>query len=293
MCNHPIAPGSGERDSATQVYSLEDIDNYNDFLQDVRSACNAQGIPASSAVAEYAPAQFEVNLNHQSNLAEACDNALLLKRTVRAVAQQHGFTATFMAKPYSEHAGNGMHIHISLLDTDGNNVFNDTRTLESAVAGLLVTMPESALIFAPTINAYRRLQPFMYAPTAPCWGYDNRSTAIRIPSSDASATRIEHRVAGADANPYLLVGTLLAGILHGLENQLTPPRATKGNAYEQHTHQWPRSLEAAIDRFEQSDIIAATLGEEFSRIYRLCRQADADAFQRRLTATEFDWYLSI
>ena len=289
----PIAPGTGKRDAATQVYSLEDIDNYDAFLQDVRTACIAQGIPASSAVAEYAPAQFEVNLNHQSDLVDACDNALLLKRTVRAIAKEHGFVATFMPKPYIDQPGNGMHIHISLLDSDGNNVFNNTEILNSAIAGLLETMLESTLIFAPTVNAYRRLQPFMYAPSAPCWGYDNRTTAIRIPTSDESARRIEHRVSGADANPYLLVAALLAGIQHGLDNKLVAPTVTEGNAYEQYSHQWPRSLEAAIQAFDESKLIAPALGEEFSKIYAYCRQADADAFQRRLTATEFDWYLSI
>ena len=289
----PIAPGTGQRDEATQVYSLEDIDNYDAFLQDVRAACSVQGIPASSAVAEYAPAQFEVNLNHQKDLVDACDNALLLKRTIRAVARQHGFVATFMPKPYIDQPGNGMHIHISLLDDNGHNVFNDNEILEAAVAGLLITMQEATLIFAPTVNAYRRLQPFMYAPSAPCWGRDNRTTAIRIPSSDSSARRIEHRVAGADANPYLLVATLLAGMHHGLTKQLSPPPVTEGNAYEQFEHQWPRSLDAAIEAFQHSETIAPALGEDFSRVYTCCRQADADAFQQRLTATEFDWYLSI
>lgn len=289
----PIAPGTGQRDEATQVYSLEAIDNYSHFLQDVRSACRAQGIPASSAVAECAPAQFEVNLNHQANLPVACDNALLLKRTIRAIAHQHGFIATFMAKPYIDQPGNGMHIHISLVDDDGNNVFGDEKTLHNAVAGLLDTMRESTLLFAPTINAYRRLQPFMYAPTAPCWGYDNRSTAIRIPSSDAASLRIEHRVAGADANPYLLVSALLAGIQHGLDKGLTPPPSVTGNAYEQHPHQWPETLESAIDVFRQSDVIAPSLGNNFSKVYTCCRQADAAAFRQRLTRAEFDWYLSI
>ena len=289
----PIAPGTARRDNATQVYSLEDIDNYGAFLQDVRDACIAQDIPASSAVAEYAPGQFEVNLNHQSNLLSACDNALLLKRTVRAVAREHGFIATFMAKPYIEQAGNGMHIHISLLDESGCNVFKDSSLMEASIAGLVATMEQSVLIFAPTINSYRRLQPFMYAPTAPTWGYDNRSTAIRIPASDEAARRIEHRVAGADANPYLLVASLLAGIAHGLTENLSPPPETKGNAYEQHPHQWPRTLEGAIESFRKGSVIADALGGEFSRVYSICRQADADAFQRHLTNTEFDWYLSI
>jgi len=289
----PIVPGTGRRDSATQVYSLEDIDHYAAFLDDVRVACSAQGVPTRAAIAEYAPAQFEINLNHQKDVLQACDNALFLKRTVREVARQHGFMATFMPKPFIESPGSGMHIHVSLVDTDNANVFTHEPVLRHAVAGLLDSMREATLVCAPTVNAYRRLQPFMYAPTAPCWGYDNRSTALRIPSGEASATRIEHRVAGADANPYLLLAVILGGMRNGLVKALDAPDPVSGNAYEQFDYNWPLSLDDAVQIFVESDQMQTILGSRFCHVYAECRRADAALFRRTLTRVDFDWYLGI
>ncbi|MEM7208400.1 MAG: glutamine synthetase family protein [Pseudomonadota bacterium] len=289
----PIAPGTGRRDQATQVYSLDDIDNYAEFLDDVRASCAEQGIPASAAVAEYAPAQFEINLHHQSDVQQACDNALFLKRTIREVAKAHGFLATFMPKPFIESPGSGMHIHISLVDENGENIFTNETLLRHAVAGLLDSMRDATLVSAPTVNAYRRLQPFMYAPTAPCWGFDNRSTAIRIPSGEVASTRIEHRVAGADANPYLLLAVILGGIRNGLVSTLDAPDPVSGNAYEQFEYCWPISLDEAIKVFDQSGTVSSILGAKFCHVYSQCRQVDAALFRRALTRSEFDWYLGI
>ena len=162
-------------------------------------------------------------------MLKACDSAVLLKRLIKGIAVNHGFEATFMAKPYDAEAGNGMHVHMSLLDAHGRNVFAaadenplGTEMLRHAIGGLLRLMPESVALMAPNLNSFRRFQPGLYVPMAPTWGFDNRSVALRIPSGPNAARRIEHRVGGADANPYLLLATLLASVIHGIANRISP-----------------------------------------------------------------------
>src|SRR5690606_2846670 len=141
------------------------------------------------------------------------DQATMLKRVIKGAARKHGLDATFMAKPYGDCSGNGMHVHFSILDKDGKNIFagSDARgsdALRHAIAGLLSTMPEAAAVFAPNFDSYRRFMPGSHAPTRVAWGYDNRTAALRVPESDLIATRIEHRVPGADANPYLAIAAM-------------------------------------------------------------------------------------
>ena len=184
------------------------------FLSDIYKACELQNIPADAAISENGCGQFEINLLHVDDPLKAGDDAIFFKRIVKSVARKHGMIASFMAKPYGEESGSGLHVHFSLLDSDGNNVFDDngesgTDLLKYAVNGLISAMPESMLIFAPHYNSYRRLTPGTHAPTSAGWGYENRTAAIRIPGGDSKARRIEHRVAGADANPYLVLASIL------------------------------------------------------------------------------------
>ena len=203
-------------------------------------AAQVQSLPLDTALKECAPGQFEINLIHCEDALLAADSAVLLKRLIKGVAQKHGLEATFMAKPYGEEAGSGAHVHISLLDQQGRNIFssddNDplgTQALKQAVAGVLELMPASMAVLAPNLNSFRRFQPGLYVPMAPSWGYDNRSVAVRIPSGPNAARRIEHRVAGADVNAYLLLATLLGSVLHGLDSTSAPPPPIVGNAYTQ------------------------------------------------------------
>jgi glutamine synthetase len=206
---------------------MSDLNEFSGLLAHISAACSAQRIPAGTALAEYGPGQFEVNLHHSANVAGACDQAIRFKRLVRGVATQHGMEATFMAKPYAEMAGSGAHLHVSLLDENGRNVFASTDPagndiLRHAIGGLATTMSDAMLIFAPTINSYRRYRAQAYVPLNPSWGVNNRGVALRIPVSDAENRRVEHRVAGADANPYLLTAAVLAGIHPGQTRQLDP-----------------------------------------------------------------------
>jgi glutamine synthetase len=147
------------------------------------------------------------------------------------------------------------------------------------------------LLCAPNANSYRRLRPLSYAPTAPTWGHNNRTVALRIPIGDPAARRIEHRVAGADANPYLVLAAVLAGIHHGLSHELVPDAPIIGNAYAQVPASLPLSWERAIEALDRATILPGYLGEAFCRLYRVCREAERDRFADVITPTEYAWYL--
>ncbi|MGC3872008.1 glutamine synthetase family protein [Halomonas sp. GXIMD04776] len=294
----PCSPGTGERATQSQLYSISELDEYADFLEDIQQAAIAQSLPLDTALKECAPGQFEINLIHCDDVLRAADSAVLLKRLIKGVALNHDFEATFMAKPYGNEAGSGAHVHISLIDDHGRNVFASddgdllgTPVLKQAIAGVLELMPDSMAIFAPNINSFRRFQPSLYVPMTPSWGYDNRSVAVRIPSGANAARRIEHRVAGADVNPYLLLATLLASILHGLNHELTPPSPIEGNAYEQVEPTLTNSWLKALDLFAASDVLAEALGRDFHHVYHINRREERAQAMQAVSIMEYDWYL--
>ncbi len=291
----PICPATGERNTNNQIYGIAELDGYRDFIHAVADAACDQNIPADAAVAEFAPGQFEINLHHRDDPVTACDDGLMLKRLIKGIAERQDMVATFMAKPYEEHAGSGTHIHISMLDRRGVNVFNDIDGKESpwllqAVAGLQAAMAESTLIFAPHANSYRRFVRDAFVPLAPLWGYNNRTVALRIPAGSSEATRIEHRVAGADANPYLVTAALLAAIDWGLEHMLQPTPETTGNAYNQVKPSLPRYWVHALDAFKGAKILPHYLGEQFCHVFSAVKEAELEIFQRHISSLEYDWY---
>ncbi|MDI5889725.1 glutamine synthetase family protein [Halomonas rhizosphaerae] len=298
MVQPPCSPATGERAAQSQLYSINELDEYAELLEEIHAAARTQRLPLDTALKECAPGQFEINLIHCDDALAACDSAVLLKRLIKGVALHHGFEATFMAKPYGQEAGNGTHVHISLLDEAGNNVFAaeddaplGTPLMQHAVAGLLELMPASMALFAPNLNSFRRFQPGLYVPMAPTWGYDNRSVALRIPSGPNAARRIEHRVAGADVNPYLLLATLLGAIDHGLQQRLTPPPAITGNAYDQAAPSLTNSWCQALDLLEQSEPLAEALGADFLAVFLANRRAERDQAMQAVSKLEYDWYL--
>ena len=231
----PILPETGRLAERTQVYSLADLDGVSGFLAEMESVCAAQSVPLGGASSEYAAGQFEINLEHVDDPVLAADHAILLQRAVKGIARKHGVAATFMAKPYPDSAGNGLHAHVSILDDAGQNIFDDgsdqgSELLQQAIAGMLALLPESMGIFAPNVNSFRRFGPNLYVPTGRTWGYNNRSVSVRVPVGDAKARRLEHRMAGADANPYLVLAAILSGIHHGLTQKLDPPEPRTDNA---------------------------------------------------------------
>ncbi|WFM72575.1 glutamine synthetase family protein [Halomonas sp. CKK8] len=298
MIQPPCSPATGERAAQSQLYSINELDEYAELLEEIHAAARTQQLPLDTALKECAPGQFEINLIHCDDALAACDSAVLLKRLIKGVALHHGFEATFMAKPYGQEAGNGTHVHISLLDEAGHNVFAaedgaplGTPRMQHAVAGLLELMPASMALFAPNLNSFRRFQPGLYVPMAPTWGYDNRSVALRIPSGPNAARRIEHRVAGADVNPYLLLATLLGAIDHGLQQRLTPPPAITGNAYDQVAPSLTNSWCQALDLLEQSEPLAEALGADFLAVFLANRRAERDQAMQAVSKLEYDWYL--
>ncbi len=201
---------------------MDNLNHFADVLNDIDELAQLQLIPADGAVAEASPGQFEINLHHTDNVLDACDDALALKRLVRLMAEKHKMHATFMAKPYEEHAGSGMHIHISMQNNKGENVLadasgEDSALLKRALAGMIDLMPASMALLAPNVNSYRRFQPGMYVPTQASWGITTgrwRADPLRrSPESPGGVSR-----GGADANPYLVMAAIFAGILHGLDN---------------------------------------------------------------------------
>lgn len=260
----PVNPLTGRVLNKQSVLSLAELDAFDAFFTDLYDGAEAMGIPAQAAISEAGLGQFEINLNHQEALT-AADDAWLFKALVHGLARKHGFAATFMAKPYAAEAGNGMHVHFSVLDAEGNNIFNDgtgegSDLLRQAVAGCLAAMPASTLIFAPNINSYARLVPSAHAPTGAAWGYENRTAAIRIPGGAPAARRIEHRVAGGDINPYLMLATVLGAALVGIEDAMEPPAPVTGNAYEiDGLPQLAPGWDAAIRAFGSDPLIARIL----------------------------------
>lgn len=279
----------------SQLYGLDELDGLESLLVDVERACAAQGLPTDTVIAESEDGQYEINLRHVPDALLAADQAVLLKRTIKAVARRHGLIASFMAKPFGEQAGNGLHVHVSLLDAEGRNVFaagpdGDHRLLQ-AVAGLTATMREATAVFAPHANSFRRFQPAAHVPLAPTWGRDNRTTALRLPLARPEARRVEHRVAGADANPYLVLAAVLGGIHHGLAHGLTPPPETEGNAYTQHPPTLPDDWGAALAAFESSAFVAEYLGPLCQRLFSACKRQEREHFQRRVPRFEYETYL--
>ncbi|MDF2177060.1 glutamine synthetase family protein [Aliiglaciecola sp. CAU 1673] len=293
----PISPRTGKREESTQCHSMLNLDDFAAFLQDVDDYCNMQGVPADTAVSEYAPGQFEINLTHHDDPLLACDHAVMLKRIIRQVADKHDMQATFMAKPYSTRSGSGLHIHVSVLDEKGNNVFGEgdpkeNPLLRQVVAGLLATMQEATALLCPNINSYRRLQPNLYVPMYVNWGIDNRTVAVRIPNSQPHARRIEHRVAGADANPYVALATVLFAMYQGIRDKMTPPDPQDGNTFQVKNPRLPNRLPDALAQLRGSKTFKQLFGEEFIKVYTACKEQELLKFEQTVTQKEYDFYLN-
>src|SRR6218665_1305840 len=293
----PRSPLSGKRPISTQVYLIDDLDEYVDCLQDMLEAAKEQSIPADAIVKESAPAQFEVNLHHVEDAIKACDHALLLKRLIKNIAYDHEMDTTFMAKPYPGQAGNGLHVHISLLDKKtGKNIFTsddpqENAALRHAIGGVLETMPASMAFLCPNVNSYRRFGAQFYVPNAPSWGVDNRTVAVRVPNGSPDSVRIEHRVAGADANPYLMMSAILAGIHHGLTNQVDPGEPIEGNSYEQLEQSLPNNLRDALRELDDTDVLNKYISPDYIDIFVACKEAQLQEFETTISDLEYNWYL--
>ncbi|MEO0665848.1 MAG: glutamine synthetase family protein [Pseudomonadota bacterium] len=231
----PMNPRSGRRITSPQVLGLKQLDAFETFFNDVETGAEAMGLASSTITSESGLGQFEVTLEHGPAM-KAAEDAIFMKELIKGTARNHGFSATFLAKPFANDAGCGLHLHASVLDADGRNVFDDggpegTDALRHAIGGCLAAMPASSAILAPHLSSYARFVENAHAPINATWGYDNRTVALRVPSGPPEARRIEHRVAGGDVNPYLLFAAILGAALLGIDDAAAPPPPTHGNAY--------------------------------------------------------------
>lgn len=285
----------------TDVYSVDNLHGMLPLINDIYDATNAAGIEAETIISEYAPGQYELTLKHQNDLLKAADDIIRLKRIIRSQSRAHGVTACFMAKPMEGASGSGMHFHVSMYDKKGKNIFSEKSKnklnpkLLNALGGLTKTMGESMLVFAPNANSWRRLVLGSYAPVTPNWGLDNRSVAFRIPSSSSMNRRIEHRVSGVDANPYLVALTVISAIDYGIKNKLKAPNQTKGNAYEQKSksinnmpHDWSSSILAA----KKSKFLIDTLGPDLHRAFIAIKEMEYQKVASTVSELDIDLYLN-
>ena len=292
----PTLPNAHQSTTSGNVLSVAELDSLSDFLDDVYAACRTQDIPADAAISEGGAGQFEINLLHCADPLKAADDAVLFKAVVKDVARKHGFSATFMAKPFGNQPGNGMHVHFSVLDDDGKNIFDDgtdtgSDVLRFAVAGLLEAMQESTLIFAPHLNSYRRMRPNSHAPTSAAWGYENRTCAIRIPGGASVARRIEHRVSGADSNPYLVLTAILGAALNGMDAQVEPTAPITGSAYHARAPTLPLDWNSAITAFAAGKTMHDVLGQQLVRLFAQAKQQELQHFLSIISDAEYHTYL--
>ena len=292
------APATGRRPADTQVYLLEELDAYGDVLDDMVTASRAQGIPSDVATVEYAPGQFEINLHHGDDPVAACDHAMLQKRAIKGVAARHGMAATFMARPLRAFSASGTHVHLSLVDDDGRNVLDDgtdggSALLRHAVGGLAATMAEAMPIWAPNANSYRRLSPAGWTPLAPTWGYNNRTVSLRVPGGPPQARRIEHRTAGADANPYLVLAAVLAGLHHGIANAVDPGPPARGDASKATQPGLPAIWVDALRAFDRATILPDYFGRDYWELHSKLKWSEFHEFNGHVTALEYERLLTL
>ena len=291
--DYPLVPPvgrSGRRETGRQSYGVDAVNEFDPLFEDVYDYCEIQGIDVDTLTHEAGAAQMEMNFNHGPALSLA-DQAFLFKRTVREAALRHKVYATFMAKPMQNEPGSSMHVHQSLLDSKtGRNLFatksgRDSQLLLHCIAGLQKHLPAVMPLLAPNVNSYRRLTPHSDAPINTHWGYDNRTVGLRIPHADAADRRIENRVAGADANPYLAIAATLACGYLGMVEKLKPRGPVEGSAYRL-AHTLPRTLYDALARFKANRAIKALLGEKFVEAVILVRDTELLAYQQVISSWE-------
>ncbi|WBA83137.1 glutamine synthetase family protein [Endozoicomonas sp. GU-1] len=295
--DHPLQPPvgrSGRPESGRQSYSIDAANEYDPLFEDVYDWCEQQGLDVDTLIHEEGAAQMEINFRHGDALSLA-DQVFIFKRTVREAALKHEINATFMAKPISGEPGSSMHLHQSILDQQGNNIFSNedgspSKMIYHYIGGLQQYVSEAMPLFAPNVNSYRRFLRDTSAPVNLAWGIDNRTVSLRIPDSSPANRRVENRLAGADANPYLaFAASLLCGYL-GMVNAAEPTQAVTGNASDDsNDKRLPLNLEEALELMEQSEILKKTLGRRFVRSYVEVKRTEYQNFKEIISSWEREY----
>ncbi|MDH5621273.1 MAG: glutamine synthetase family protein [Gammaproteobacteria bacterium] len=279
----------GRTEGARQPYSIDTMNDFDPFINDVYKYCEEQGIYVDTLSQEMGPAQFEINFLH-GDAVQLADQVFLFKRTIREAAIEHEMHATFLAKPMEDEAGSALHIHQSIVDKDGNNIFSKADGSASDLfygylGGLQKYMPEAMLIFAPYVNSYRRFLNPDSSPVNLAWAVDNRTVGLRVPDSSPDARRVENRLAGSDVNPYLVLAASLSCGFLGMLEGLKPTAEAKGSAYggpfELHRH-----IYTAIESLRDSVAMRSMLGDEFINVYAAIKEDEYREFHEIITPYE-------
>lgn len=292
---HPPKGRSGRSILGGQGYSIAGINEFDELIDDIYHFSAAQGLEIDTLIHEEGPAQLEINLRHGDPI-ELADQVFMFKRTIREAALKHGIYATFMAKPMQGQAGSAMHIHQSVVEIEtGKNVFSNadgsaSKEFFQFIGGMQKYVPKSLVMMAPYVNSYRRLTPDMSAPVNNAWGYDNRTTAFRVPVSDAAARRIENRLPGSDCNPYLALAASLGCGLLGIMNELEPSLPTEDTANEG-TIELPRGLLEAVSQLESDPALAEVLSAEFIGLYAGVKRGEFETFMQVISPWEREFLL--
>lgn len=284
----PVVRG-GRAEVGQSAFSMNMLNELAPFWNEFRDACRTLDIATDTWIHEVGATQYEINLLHGDPLAVA-DQAFLFKYAAREIALKHGLNAVFMAKPIAGSSGSSMHLHISLVDSQGSNVFSQNDGEESAsfrhfIAGLQRYVPDLMLMLAPNVNSYRRYVAGSQAPTNLQWGYDNRTTGLRVPACKPSARRVENRVAGADANPYLAIAASLAAGLAGFNENLQASVPISSNGYDQ-ARDLPLGMEAALDNMQRSSFARKVFGDDFVTGYCAVKALEYESFLNEVSAWE-------
>lgn len=281
---------SGRSETSRQAYSIDAVNEFDPLFEDVYAYCEQMELNVDTLIHEVGAGQMEINFFHAHPLGLA-DEVFFFKRTLREAAMRHDMFATFMAKPIAGEPGSAMHVHQSIVDmATGNNLFSNADGSPSQafywyIGGLQKYIPAAVALFAPYVNSYRRLVRTNAAPINIQWGTDNRTVGIRSPVAAAAARRIENRVIGADANPYVAIAATLACGLLGLENRIEPSPECKGDAHLAN-FQLPRSLGEALDLLRQCEPLAEVLGTSFVNVYTEVKEIEYEEFMKVISPWE-------
>ena len=296
--DYPLKPPkgrSGRSISGGQAYSIAGVNEFDELIDDIYHFSEKQGLEIDTLIHEEGPSQLEINLRHGDPLALA-DQVFLFKRTIREAALAHQMYATFMAKPIQGLPGSAMHIHQSIVDKKtGRNIFSApegeaTDAFFHFIGGMQRYVPSLLVMMAPYVNSYRRLTPGMSAPVNTAWGYDNRTTAFRVPPSSPAARRVENRLPSSDANPYLALAASLAAGWLGMTKGIKPSEPSATTNYESGVN-LPRGLLEAVSLFEEEDELREVFGAEFVAVYSGVKRGEFETFMQVISPWEREYLL--
>jgi glutamine synthetase len=290
---------TGQTPKGIQVYGLPEIEAHAEFFRTLWQTADVLDIPLEGAISEFAPGQVELTLKHKPDALRAADDALLYKRMAKGVALSLGIEATFMAKPWADRAGSGFHVHISVADSEGKNLCasdspEGSDMLKHMIGGMKTHLADCMGILSPNANSFKRFKANSYAPVGLTWGVNNRTVSLRVTAGPSHTRHVEHRVAGADANPYLVLAAILACVHHGITHKTDPGPAVVGNGYAVAAASGailPTNWYAAIDYLNKSASLRDYLGDRFVDMYVSVKRTEQARFYEEVTDLDYDWYL--